>query len=65
MAPSDDDYDAGWKAHALGLALPADASDDFMAGWLRRRQDHRVTLLWAAPGTDAEWLAHIADRIDL
>ena len=60
-----DTEEDGWKAHSLGQPLPVDASPQFTEGWLRRKRDRRPTLMYAAPGTDPDWLANIADRIDL
>jgi hypothetical protein len=55
----------GWKAHSLGQSLPVDASEAFKRGWMRRYQTRRPTLIYAKPETDVDWLAKIADRIDL
>lgn len=56
---------AGWKAHSLGKPLPADATDEFTEGWLRRKQERRPILIYAEPGADFDQLAIIADAIDL
>jgi len=55
----------GWKAHSLGQSLPVTASEAFKRGWMQRYQKGLPTLIYAKPGSDMDWLAKIADRIDI
>jgi len=42
------DYQQGWAAHANGQSLPVAATDDFVKGWLLRREYRQ--LIWAMSG---------------